>query len=344
MKRILGLSMVMLVLLFLVVGVSPAFADMGMVPISNVSIYEPGQKAIIAWNGEEEILILSVDTYASDQSLALRILPLPSEPEAIYEGDIAAFLRIEELIREHLPRPSGREKGLAGGPGIEIVFHQKIGSHDITVVRARDAAEFIDWAQAFLEDVGVEGDISSPDLETVVSGYIEQEIEFFVFDLVEVTSDRKSIEPIVYRFKTPFLYYPLVISSLAVGQTDITLFLLTQYAVNLGEVPEEMDVGVYYMPIQFQLDEEELRWIDPEIAQLLGDSALLTALTYQGGLKALDSDLKLQQLAPPELFSVLLGPESSEHNVLSWALPIAIIAFFVLTIAVIAAYRRGLRF
>ncbi|MCJ7560066.1 hypothetical protein MUO79_05550, partial [Candidatus Bathyarchaeota archaeon] len=50
------------VLAFLLVYVSLPLvhADRGGLPIiPGVSIYEPGQKAIVAWNGNEEILILS---------------------------------------------------------------------------------------------------------------------------------------------------------------------------------------------------------------------------------------------------------------------------------------------
>ena len=75
--------------------VTPMFAgvvsaDGGLIPLiptTDVSIYGPGQKAIIAWNGEEEILILSTDVYTSEDSPVLRIVPLPSNPTAIEKGN-----------------------------------------------------------------------------------------------------------------------------------------------------------------------------------------------------------------------------------------------------------------
>jgi hypothetical protein len=55
-----------------------------MIPIiPNVNIYGPGQKAIVAWNGEVERLILSTDVYASASSTVLEFLPLPSQPTRI---------------------------------------------------------------------------------------------------------------------------------------------------------------------------------------------------------------------------------------------------------------------
>jgi hypothetical protein len=152
-----------------------ALADRGMVPLSDVSVYGPGQKAIIAWDGKEEIMILSTDVRASGDSQVLELLPLPSEPE-IEKGDFASFKQIDKLIKEHFPvglwDRSG--KGTLGPPeeGVEIVFHEKIGAHDITVVKAADSAELVRWAEKFLEDAGIGHRISSPKLELLVGDYI----------------------------------------------------------------------------------------------------------------------------------------------------------------------------
>ena len=297
MRRLIEFFLVMLLPLLFLSLASPAFADRGMIPVSDVSVYGPGQKAIIAWNGNEEILILSTDVYASGDSIVLEMLPLPAEPQRIEAGDFASFIRIEELMTEHYPFSSW-DRFQAGPPdlgqGIEIVFHQKIGPHDITVVKASDVAELIYWAQGFLGDRGMEYDISSPRLESVVGGYIDGGFEFFVFDLIELTSAPHSIEPILYQFETDFLYYPLAISSLASGETDISLFLLTPGVVDLAELPTGMHVGLHYgQPVRFEISGGELSSIDTEIAELLGDSAWLTAVKYEGDLEDLESDLKL---------------------------------------------------
>ncbi|TET39918.1 MAG: DUF2330 domain-containing protein [Dehalococcoidia bacterium] len=297
MKVLTRFLMAMLSLLLLFLSAPSVFADRGMVPISDVSVYGPGQKAIIAWNGEQEILILSTDVYASGDSMVLEILPLPSEPQRIEEGDFSSFIQIQQLIEEHLPSSWWDRfmPGLEGkGEGVEVIFHQRIGAHDITVVRASDTEELVQWAQGFLEDRGIEHDISSPKLESVVGRYIEDGIEFFVFDLIEVTSDPGSIEPIIYQFETDSLYYPLVISSLASGETEISLFLLTPGIIDFAELPRGMHLGLHYgQPVRFQLDEGELRAIDSEIAQLLGDGAWLTAVKYDGDLEDLESDLRI---------------------------------------------------
>ncbi len=288
-----------------------ALADRGIVPISDVSVYGPGQKAIISWDGKEEIMILSTDVRASGDSQILELLPLPSEPQ-IEKGDFASFEQVDKLIQKHSPGPQWDRSGkatLAPGEGAEIVFHEKIGAHDITVVKAADSAALVQWAERFLEEVGIKHEVSSPKLESLVEGYIARDINYFVFDLIEVTPQPKSIEPIIYRFDTHFLYYPLKISTLAEGWTDINLFLLTPQPVDLhwlpqgNELPQGMEIGKFYdgnttQPIQFDVTQEELASIDEDIAGLLGENAWLTAMSYHGDLSDLTRDLRIGWMSP----------------------------------------------
>jgi len=306
-----------------------ALADRGMVPISDVSVYGPGQKAIIAWDGEEEIMILSTDVRASGNSQVLEVLPLPSKPE-ISKGDFASFEQIDKLIKEHFPtnwREQLRKGVLAPGGGVEIVFHEKIGAHDITVVKAGDSSELVRWAEEFLKDAGIEHRISSPRLELVAGEYIAGGINFFVFDLIEVSSEPRSIEPIKYRFDTDFLYYPLKISTLAKGWTDINLFLLTpdklesSWLLERSELPQDMKIARFYgregtQPLQFEVTREELASIDRDVASLLEGDAWLTALTYHGDLAHLDRDLRIYKaIVNAELFfDCYPGKCTSKHG------------------------------
>jgi hypothetical protein len=288
-----------------------ALADRGMLPIGDVSVYGPGQKAIIAWNGDEEIMILSTDVSVSSNVQVLEILPLPSEPK-VEKGDFASFEQVNKLIEEHFPRhwwDSLRRGTLSPGGEVEIVFHEKIGAHDITVVKAGDALELVQWAEDFLRHAGIEHEISSPELESLANDYIARDIDYFVFDLIEATSEPRSIEPIVYRFDSDFLYYPLKISTLAQGWTDINLFLLTPQPMNLpglprgSELPQGLEMGKFYVesgtqPIQFKLTEEELASIDKDLAGLLEGDAWLTALAYHGDLAGLTRDFIIGRISP----------------------------------------------
>jgi len=311
------------------VSLAPAvLADRGMIPISDVSVYGPGQKAIIAWDGEEEILILSTDVRASGDSQVLEILPLPSPPQ-VGKGDFASFEEVDRVIKEHFPvNLWDRYKGEGTvPPGVEVIFHEKIGAHDITVVKAGDPAELVQWAEKFLRDTGIEHRISSPQLESVVGDYIDRDMNFFVFDLIELSSEPRSIEPIKYRFDTEFLYYPLKISTMAEGWTDINLFLLTpeklepSWLHERSELPGGMEIAEFHgrretQSVQFEITQGELVSIDKDVASLFGDGAWLTAMSYHGDLAHLNRDLRIHKaIANAELlFDYYPGRCTSKHS------------------------------
>lgn len=61
----------LLVILLLLTLVSSA--DRGLIPFpGHVRIDESGQNAIVAWNGDEEVLILSTDVKSSEPPPSLR--------------------------------------------------------------------------------------------------------------------------------------------------------------------------------------------------------------------------------------------------------------------------------
>jgi hypothetical protein len=298
-KFIVGLLLCLMVTPLLVGVVA---ADGGMIPLSpptpttDVTVYGPGQKAIIAWNGEEEILILSTDVYTSEDAPVLRFVPLPSNPKAIEKANFSSFEEIERLIRWHEPPPPssphygyGGSSGSSGSvPGINITFHEKVGAHDITVVEVHNVSEFIQWTEAYVRDQGIAMNVSGGKLEALVYDYIYRDLNFFVFDLIEAGVERKSIEPIRYRFECDFLYYPLKISKLASGYVNIDVFAITNGAINKSSIsvlriawwsvvvcnPRCCDLYPE-MPIEFSLNADEVESISPEIAESFDNGAWL---------------------------------------------------------------------
>ena len=65
-----------------------------------VSVFEPKQRAIILWNGDEEILLLSTDQRATQKSAVLEVIPLPAEPK-VRLGSFKTFEAAQKLVREH---------------------------------------------------------------------------------------------------------------------------------------------------------------------------------------------------------------------------------------------------
>src|SRR4030043_1417531 len=183
-------------------------ANRGMIPINpNARIFEPNQRAMIAWNGEEEILLLTTDIYASESTMVLEVLPLPSEPE-VKEGDTETFAKAIALINRQM-RTLSKKNGngeKVQTPGGEVTFHEKIGSHDISVIHLLDAESFVDWVNKYLDSLGV-GEVSiSATMKTVISEYISDDYTWYVFDIIELGDEVITNEAIQYRFKTKYLY------------------------------------------------------------------------------------------------------------------------------------------
>jgi hypothetical protein len=274
-----------------------------MIPVSpEVSVYEPGQKAIVAWNGQEEILILSTDVKTlSSETLVLELLPLPSEPE-VEAASFQSFEEIQRLIWEEGLNQFmySTEKDARGG-SVEVVFHEEIGAHNITVVRATDAVELVDWIENFLIANSVDESVSLGDFEPVVKDYMGRGFRYYVLDLITVTSDERSVDPILYRFNSDFLYYPLVITSPVPGETEIVLFLLTEGKVDNDYQPMQRAyyqvLGESPKPIEFLLSKGDISKIDLRIGELFEDGAWLTVLKYDGKLSWLTRDLMIAEEA-----------------------------------------------
>lgn len=303
--------------------VSFLFADRGMIPVRpGVSVYEPGQKAIIAWNGKMEILILSTDVYAEKDTKVLEILPLPSKP-SVKKGAFKSFEYIDELIRAHsppVPHYRGETKALSGKEkGVKILFYKKIGAHSITCVEASDWEEFTKFSKDFVKKEGIKSIAFPEGFSQTIEKYVKNRFNYFIFDLIEIGSEKNSVEPVIYTFKTKYLYFPLEISSVIEGETDITLFLFTKEKLNLRDTGTGMRPGSYYLYgfhpfpketkrmmseleeesrnrniIQFKVSAREQVRIHPDIDRLFWGSVYISTLWYAGDTKGLRNDLLMK--------------------------------------------------
>jgi hypothetical protein len=267
------------------------WADRGGFSPSGYEVFESGQKAIISWNGTDEILILSSDVNSSQESKVIEFLPLPSNP-SVSQGETSSFYRVENLVGSYLDcigfRSTSYTMGAEGNyRGVEITFHQRIGVHDLTVVRAEDAQELISWIENFLSDIEIEYEELPSGLEDLFSVYVKDGINFFAVDVIDANSTTKSVEPLVYEFKSSRLYYPLRISTLFSGDTDISLFTITT-----GELNEESLLKEGFQKIaQFNIKPEALKAINPNMTKLFANNPCLCFFKYGGPLKNLKSDI-----------------------------------------------------
>jgi len=292
-----GFFLILLVLL----GPAPLFADGGSIPFNRrVQVFEPNQRAMIAWNGVEEILLLSTDMRVSEATRVLEVLPLPSEPK-VKKGDVETFRKANTLIDSKIPKApvrarGGGGRGGAGGarPAGEVTFHKKIGAHDISVTHVLDTEGFIEWVEKYLRSAGVENPAIPPTLNKAIGGYLGEGFTWFVFYAVSLEEVLRTGEAIQFQFKTKFLYYPMKVTQTAVGHTTVDLLVLSPRLLdNFPGIPS-YKVRLRHEPVS--ITSRELRSLNPDMDALLGHRAAMKLRIWrlQGQASAFQQDLIAQ--------------------------------------------------
>ena len=279
-----------------------AIADMGMHVIRpNIKLWETDQNAIVAWNGETEILVLSVNLKASEKTEVLTLLPLPSDPIKVEEESFETFQKLVDLINKKLPQvvPSGQRslgETSAGQPPAVLTFHEKIGAHDINVVKINDLDGLLKWE--YLSQIGVKPEQIDEGLKSALKNYMQRGIVYFSFDNIEVGNKDVSVNPILYRFKSDYFYYPIKLtafSDTAENEGSLTdkvhLFAITKNPINdsLGIFHSRYPAWSYNPNIVFSLD--ELKGVSGKIAQLFGGDVYVAELRYVGNLAKTTDDI-----------------------------------------------------
>ena len=292
--KLIPVTLIAILVMMVAAGCLPQVtADKCVIPGSEADIYNPGQKVIVAWNGTVEKLILSTDLYSSKETKVLEIIPLPSKP-SVEKGSYKIFTEIQRIIYRHAPLAAGK-KGEGRGP--EIVFHERIGAHDITVVKAHGAEELINFLRDYASREGLESLKITERVKEIIEDYLRRGFNYWVLDLVEVGGKVRSIDPIIYTFRSDELYYPLKVSRAAKGETKIIVYAITRHGISGGSLPTGFKIAEYRgtgARLSFPLTRKELERIDPGVAEMFDGWAWFTATTYSGDLEDLEEDIEVK--------------------------------------------------
>lgn len=323
--RFFNVTLVFFVSLVLSGFIPLGHADRGGFPVSVIAerVSESGQKAIIAWNGTHEVLILSTDVNSTQEVEVVEIMPLPSNP-TISKGEKEAFVNVQELVNNYfeidamlsqvwvVPRFPGGTFTMGGEgtapppPKITITFYTTIGVHDITVVKAEEANELIQWLQDFLRNKGYNGELPS-DLEELLGYYIENEMKFFAMDMIKTSPNVTTIDPLIYEFESSRLYYPLRISTLFSGDTEISLFTLTSDMLDDSSIVKQG----FVKKAQFQIRQEALAKISPNITQLFSGNSYLCYFSFTGSLEKFNGDILASSSRSPDTLAMSMSISSA---------------------------------
>ncbi len=264
-----------LLLLLILISSQIVLADRGSIPFTpNVRIFEPGQNAVIGWNGTEEILVLSTNLHASKETKVLEVIPLPSEPEVKKaEEDIfkevnflLMNLKMNEFFNKAEVLRNGRSSTTRRKPAGEVTQHKEIGAHDISVTQVKEADHFIAWVESYLKDHGVSKIKIPGPLKTVIKEYLNDDFSWFVFDIVELGKITGTNTGIQYRFKSDNLYYPLKITRAESGETDVNLAIFSSQ--RLTEFNGLNQSNLQSNSAHYEVNAGEIRKVSSEIASL----------------------------------------------------------------------------
>jgi hypothetical protein len=206
---------------------------------------EPEQLAVLHHDGETETLILRAKYEGEAYDFAW-VVPVPSVPEveAVQAAEpspgtpsslfdeLGRYTHARESSRAAIGRqPLGEESEVTASAGVDVVDRKRVGIFDMTVLRADDTealAEWLDLRRFRLSEKRRE----------VLRHYVRKDWYFVAcriarYDLTDqVESDMRSgtLQPIKLTFESESAVYPLRMSALNTGETDVLIYVL-------GETP-----------------------------------------------------------------------------------------------------------
>ncbi|MCP4351026.1 MAG: DUF2330 domain-containing protein [Desulfobacterales bacterium] len=319
-------SIMISILTFCIITVfnTPLMADRGYVFTrgETINIQEPAQRAIIAHNGFQEILILQTDVKAERKTRIAEFMPLPSKP-SVSLAPKGCFKALADIIKKHglhygLRRVQtisrGGDETISGTPEtIKIVISEQIGPHKITVAEVKDADDFMLWVQDFFRKNKMGEPFLKNDLKKIVADYLRRGIHFFAFDIIDVSPEMKTVQPLSYEFKSGYLYYPMKVTNLYGGNGIVEIFTILDGAYSVKEEligcepylyavrPRSPTItrglhrrsGLRHFNRSYRVNKssfaplspDEMRQLHPVIPELMKNtSAFLNAVKYEGRL------------------------------------------------------------
>ncbi|MBA4320889.1 MAG: hypothetical protein C0412_21065 [Flavobacterium sp.] len=275
----------------------------------NIHVNQTDQNAIIAWNGQEEILILSTNwekPAGSQTATLLKVVPLPTEPSEIKEGEIEIFEKLVEILNEKINamqtisagKGEGFDASTITAPSVEIIFQKIIGAHDVTVVKVNEQEDFSKWIDDFSTNKKLEKKQISEEFKIGLQNYLKRNINYFVFDIVNLSETKTTIKPLIYKFKSNYFYFPMLVSGISEisdSQTKVNLFLIFNNSLKL---PRQIWQGnhnywVNDNGVDIKLTNTELKDVSQDLATLFGNNVIARRFEMSGKLNEINKDLML---------------------------------------------------
>jgi len=207
-------------------------ADGGLFPPKDYTeedLREPCQRAVVVHSKGREALFLFVDYQGKAERFAW-VVPCPSMPEvavadaSLFEEAGRYFHHLRTLAwKEELERRKGQEGFGAGGGGpgeftVTIHLTKVLGPYDLAVVSSTEGGGLAKWlnANGYRVPAGV---------GAVLDQYVKEKWFFAAVKVRAETGRGVTLKPLRLTFEAERPVYPLRISSVNRGVTDIRLYL-----------------------------------------------------------------------------------------------------------------------
>lgn len=167
-----------------ILKVSLTLADGVFMSSEQYHLYSPEQKAIIAWDGKIEQMVLASKVQTDQISNMVWVIPVQSwiKPEvqksdfSIFKGLIAYFAE-----KERGSQTSGRDGTLGKNEmeGVEIIETKKVDIYDVTILKATSTDDLFQW-------LNTNGYQVTEDIKPTIEKYIQRPSMYFVANKIDL--------------------------------------------------------------------------------------------------------------------------------------------------------------
>ncbi len=228
MKYLLFIPLVLIVTFFQ----SAVFADGMLITPEKYIVHEPDQRAVIKHDGVKETIILQVRASGKAAELGW-LVPVPSYPD-VKEANAEIFEELKKLTKPIRPLVN-RRLSLGGNMKEDSSQHvwvetEFIGIYEVNKIKADDSNALFQW----LIDHNYH---QPPEVRSMLDEYIKRGFSFITVRVLPKELAKKEIDfrfdswldPLRIEFEYDGIFYPMKISSLNHGGTNLTLWVIAKH-------------------------------------------------------------------------------------------------------------------
>lgn len=206
-------SLLLIILYILLISQCLAYGGIITIPQNNDAVVRKhAEAAIIAWNGEEEVLIVSSVLSSTSPTTAIEIMPLPCKPETVEIGDANAFKQAGKLVINK----TGYETGLFGTDPVQTgllreylnPLFQDAPDIGYCSFEADNLYDFYNMLNIILSQHNLDNIKPAEYLNNEINGNFKEGITNFVVDIIQLDQFRRKTPVLIYKFKSKKTYYP----------------------------------------------------------------------------------------------------------------------------------------